>query len=468
MRLLPRSLFGRLVLTFVSGVILTMLVTMTVQWPEREAFAFRGSAVRAAQRMADLVRLMEQLPPDGRGQVIDIVAREGVTVQVPVAQPVPAAVEADGNPGAFRDLLNETLGRPHEMMVKVARSQAPPLPGETEPREAFAFDVAVRLDSGEWARFELREPRRIPRWPMRVLTNMAVLMVAMIVLSFIAVRWVTRPLKTLAEAADRLGADINHAPLEESGPQEVRRAAHAFNSMQERLSRFVRTRTAILAAMSHDLKTPITRLRLRAEMLEQADLREKFVRDLAEMDRMVGTTLDYMRGLDDPESLRAIDIGSLLAALQADAEELGHRVKLDGAAKAPFTGKPEGLRRLLQNLLDNALRYASDVEVRIDDGPETLTFHVCDRGPGIPDADLERVFEPFFRLEGSRNPGTGGTGLGLSIARNIAQSMGGDISLRNREGGGLEAAVGLPRKRPALASGLVRECPPPSSQSRAT
>ena len=468
MRLLPRSLFGRLVLTFVSGVILTMLVTMTVQWPEREAFAFRVSAVRAAQRMADLVRLMERLPPDARGQVIGVVAQEGVTVQVPVAQAAPGAAEADANPGVFRDLLNETLGRPREMAVKVARAQAPPPPGETEPREAFAFDVSVRLDTGEWARFELREPRRIPRWPMRVLTNMAVLMVAMIVLSFIAVRWVTRPLKTLAEAADRLGADINHAPLQESGPQEVRRAAHAFNAMQERLSRFVRTRTAILAAMSHDLKTPITRLRLRAEMLEQADLREKFVRDLSEMDRMVGTALDYMRGLDDPESLRAIDVASLVAALQADAEELGHSVKLQGAAKAPFTGKPEGLRRLLQNLLDNALRYARDVEVRIDDGPEALTFRVCDRGPGIPAADLERVFEPFFRLEGSRNQGTGGTGLGLSIARNIAQSMGGDITLRNREGGGLEATVVLPRKRPALTSDPAGERPAPSLQSRAT
>jgi signal transduction histidine kinase len=281
------------------------------------------------------------------------------------------------------------------------------------------------------------------------------------------VRWVTRPLNTLALAADRLGTDINHPPLPESGPAEVQRAARAFNSMQERLSRYVRTRTAILAAMSHDLKTPITRLRLRAELLEQADLREKFVRDLGEMDRMVGTTLDYMRGLDDREPLRAIDVASLAAALQADAEELGHAVRIEGTPRGPFLGKPEGLKRLLQNLLDNALRYGRDVSLEIADAAEALTFRVRDHGPGIPQADLERVFEPFFRLEGSRNPGTGGTGLGLSIARNIAQSMGGEVTLRNREGGGLEATVVLPRRRPgAVDTGA--ESPAAAAPPRAT
>jgi signal transduction histidine kinase len=329
--------------------------------------------------------------------------------------------------------------------VQVVSAQLPPNPGESDPRDAFAFDVSVKLAGGEWARIQVTEARRIPRWPIRLITSMIAFMAAMILLSFIAVRWVTRPLNALADAADRLGADINHPPLDEDGPAEVRRAAHAFNSMQERLSRFVRTRTAILAAMSHDLKTPITRLRLRAEMLDESDLRDKFVRDLSELDRMVGTTLDYMRGLDDRERLRPVDIASLTAALQADAEELGQAVRVEGKAQGPFLGKPDGLKRLLQNLLDNGLRYGRDVSLEIRDTPSTLSFFVRDRGPGIPDADLERVFEPFFRLEGSRNRGTGGTGLGLSIARNIAQSMGGDVALRNREGGGLEAMVTLPR-----------------------
>jgi signal transduction histidine kinase len=453
MRLLPRSLFGRLVLTFVSGLIITMLVTMLVQWPERESFAFRVSAVRAVQRLADLVTLLEQLPPDGRKQVNAIVARQGVVVELPAPAAHDHVLEPGSNAAVFRDMLAEALGGPRPMAIRVDRAQLPPAPQDDEPREAFGFDVSVALASGEYARFEFREARRIPRWPKRLLTGVAALMAAMIALSFIAVRWVTRPLNTLALAADRLGTDINHPPLPESGPAEVQRAARAFNSMQERLSRYVRTRTAILAAMSHDLKTPITRLRLRAELLEQADLREKFVRDLGEMDRMVGTTLDYMRGLDDREPLRAIDVASLAAALQADAEELGHAVRIEGTPRGPFLGKPEGLKRLLQNLLDNALRYGRDVSLEIADAAEALTFRVRDHGPGIPQADLERVFEPFFRLEGSRNPGTGGTGLGLSIARNIAQSMGGEVTLRNREGGGLEAKATLPRRRLVTAGG---------------
>jgi signal transduction histidine kinase len=159
-----------------------------------------------------------------------------------------------------------------------------------------------------------------------------------------------------------------------------------------------------------------------------------------------------MRGLDDRETLRAIDVPSLVSALQADAEELGHTVQVYGECAAPFCGKPDGLKRCLQNLLDNALRYGHDVSLEIADSAPALTFYVRDRGPGIPEADLERVFEPFFRLEGSRNQGTGGTGLGLSIARNIAQSMGGEVHLRNREGGGLEACVRLPRLKPPAPS----------------
>ena len=221
--------------------------------------------------------------------------------------------------------------------------------------------------------------------------------------------------------------------------------------MQERLSRYVRTRTAILTAMSHDLKTPITRLRLRAELLDQPEVREKFIRDLSEMEGMVSTTLGYMRGLDDREAVRPVDVASLLAALQADAEELGHKVLVRGEAHSPFPGKPEGLKRCLQNLLDNALRYAQDAELAVEDNAKALTLYVRDRGPGIPADQLDQVFEPFFRLESSRNRGTGGTGLGLSIARNIAQSMGGEISLRNREDGGLEATLTLPRAQENLS-----------------
>ncbi|MEO8040282.1 MAG: HAMP domain-containing sensor histidine kinase [Betaproteobacteria bacterium] len=448
-RLVPDSLFGRIMLTFIGGLVLTMAVSLLVQYSDREAFVFRASAGPGARRVADLVKLLDRLPVEQQPALLAIAQAQGVNVELRPAgaAALPAPVPGDADAQAMEALLVERLPAGRHVAVAVTRRRldATPPGAVGEWSERFAFDVDAELANGTVARFSLEEPRRFPRWPTRTLKNLAVMLVMAVILSFVVVRWVTRPLKGLADAADQLGRDIHRAPVPETGPQEVRRAAHAFNTMQERLARYVHTRTAILAAMSHDLKTPITRLRLRTEMLDEPALRDKFLRDLDAMQRMVGTTLDYMRGLDDHEPLCAIDVDAMLEALRADAEELGHRVALTGIATAPFEGKPQGLRRIVQNLLDNALHYASEVEIAVDDRPEALVVAVRDRGPGIPDAMLEKVFEPFHRLEASRNPGTGGTGLGLSIARNLAQAMGGDVTVANRGGGGLEACVALPR-----------------------
>jgi signal transduction histidine kinase len=447
MRLRLDSLFARLVLTFVLGMALTMLVTLWVQLPEREAFVFRISALRASYRLADMLKLMDKLPGSGREELAAIATARGVETQLEVPPP-----RAESEPGAsavvFRDLLREDLGRDWTVAVEVSPAQLPVEPGSTRPVDGFQFKGQARLSDGSWVGFRLQEPRRLPVWPRRLITNMLIIVGVLALLSFIAVRWVTRPLHRLTQAAEALGRDINRPPLMENGPQEVRRAARAFNAMQERLSRYIRTRTAILTAMSHDLKTPITRLRLRAELLEQPEAHDKFVRDLSEMESLVNATLGYMRGLDDREPLRATDIRALVGALAADTEELGRPVRVYGAPVGPFYGKPEGLKRCLQNLLDNAVRYGRDVELEIVDRPEVLTLCVRDRGPGIPELEIERVFEPFYRVEQSRNASTGGSGLGLSIARNLAQSMGGDVTLHNREGGGLEAKLLLPRARP--------------------
>ena len=445
MRLRPDSVFARLMLTFVLGMALTMLVTLWVQFPEREAFVFRVSASRAAYRLADMLKLMDQLPSGSREKLAAIAAARRVGTTLGVSPPAAAPLEPGSSAAAFRDVLVDDLGRDWPIVVEVSPAQVPPETGNAPATDGFEFKGKAQLSDGTWVGFQLQEPRRLPKWPRRLITNMLIIVGVLALLSLVAVRWVTRPLHRLAQAAEALGRDINHSPLAETGPAEVRRAARAFNSMQERLARYIRTRTGILAAMSHDLKTPITRLRLRAELLEQPELHDKFVRDLREMEDMVNATLGYMKGLDDREPLRPIDIRALVGALAADSEELHHPVRVRGEPVGSFLGKPEGLKRCLQNLLDNATRYGRDVELQIEDSPDTLTLYVRDSGPGIPEQEIERVFEPFYRVEASRNPSTGGSGLGLSIARNLAQSMGGDVTLRNREGGGLEAKVMLPR-----------------------
>ncbi|HTS52997.1 MAG TPA: ATP-binding protein [Burkholderiales bacterium] len=450
------SLFARLVLTFVLGMTLTMCVTLLIQFPEREANVFRISALRAAYRVADVLKLMDQLPGAGREQLAAIAAGRGVHTTLGVPPGDAGATEAGSSAAVFHDFLLEDLGRDWKIaLVEVSPVQLSPDAANAQPVDAFEFKGEARLSDGSWVAFTLQEPRRLPLWPRRLVTNMFIIVGVLALLSLVAVRWVTRPLHRLAQAAEALGRDIDRPPLAESGPQEVRRAARAFNAMQERLARYIRTRTGILAAMSHDLKTPITRLRLRAELLEQPEMHDKFVRDLSDMENMVNATLGYMKGLDDREALRPVDIRALLDALAADAEELGQPVRVQGEPVGSFLGKPEGLKRCLQNLLDNALRYGRDVELRIEDSSDALTLYVRDRGPGIPEQELERVFEPFYRVEASRNPSTGGSGLGLSIARNLAQSMGGDVTLRNRPGGGLEAKVVLPRAGTSLSAAPV-------------
>jgi signal transduction histidine kinase len=272
-----------------------------------------------------------------------------------------------------------------------------------------------------------------------------VLLAAVVAVSLIAVRWTTRPLKSLADAADELGRNIDRAPMREQGPLEVARAARAFNRMQERLAGHVRERTATLAAMSHDLKTPVNRLRLRAELLEDSEVKKKMTQDLDEMQSMILGTLEFMRGEDTAEKPRPVDVNALLESLRADAQDSGAQVTIEGAASVPYVGRPQALKRCLGNLLDNALKYGNSAVMLVDDGPERLVMRIRDHGPGIPEAELERVFEPFYRLEGSRSRDTGGTGLGLSIARKIAQAHGGTLRLRNVKDGGLEAALALPR-----------------------
>jgi signal transduction histidine kinase len=444
--LLPNSLLGRLVLIFVAGLCVTVGLMLIAQTPERELANFRICAGRAAHRLADFLKLSDQLPVASRDTLMQVAQERGVRMSIAAPAPAPSSTEPGSYPALFRDVMLDDLRRDRPLSVSVQPlDYVAAEPGRTEHTDGFDFRVEAPLADGTWVALEVQEPRRISRWPTRMLTNLLTMIAVMSLLSFIAVRWLTRPLQRLAEAAEALGRDINRPPLLETGPLEVRRAAKAFNAMQERLARYIRNRTGILTAMSHDLKTPITRLRLRAELLDQPELREKFVRDLSEMERMVNATLGFMRGLDDREPLRAIDVRALAEALQADAEELGTCVRVLGEPLAPFYGKSEGLKRAVQNLLDNAVRYGKDPKIVIEDQPAILSIVVIDHGPGIPESELERVFEPFYRLEGSRNPGTGGTGLGLSIARNIAQSMGGELTLRNVPTGGLEARLSLPR-----------------------
>lgn len=281
--------------------------------------------------------------------------------------------------------------------------------------------------------------------PSRFWLHLALTLAAVIAVAIIAVRLVTRPFQRLAEAAEAFGRDLDSPPLEETGPDETRQAAEAFNRMQDRLRRLIAERSRALAAVSHDLRTPLTRLRLRAELVSDEDLRHQINADIDDMQAMVESTLDYLRGLSENEPLQDIDIEALLQSLVADEQVMQRPVTLCAARIAPYRGRLTALKRAVSNLIDNAVKYGHQAQVSAKDDTGQLTIIVEDRGPGIPDADLQRVMQPYERLETSRRRETGGVGLGLAIARDAARMHNGYLVLENRSQGGLRASLNLPR-----------------------
>jgi signal transduction histidine kinase len=215
--------------------------------------------------------------------------------------------------------------------------------------------------------------------------------------------------------------------------------------MQDRLSRYLKSRVTALTAISHDLKTPITRMRLRAELIEDPPLRESLLRDMSELEKMVRAALEFIRGLDSTEPPQPTDINALIASVCDDYREAGHEVVTKGAVRAPFPAQTQALKHCLANIIDNACKYGGKAQVVVQDGEQEVVIKVRDFGQGVPESELEKVFEPFYRLESSRSRDTGGTGLGLAIARNVAQLHRGQVSIRNHPEGGLEAILALPR-----------------------
>ena len=470
MRLAPRSLFSRLVLVQLSVLIVALLLSFVIQMHERGEALAQVSGMQAAQRIADIVKLLETLAPAERRRTVQAFSAPPLTISLDQARfNENENTEGSARAALFGAMLRRFLGegRPAAVALREEQDALPPMPrmgpgfmgpGAHAPwmapgaamhfgsQPGFSFVAQVRLNDGALVTFDSRQPVQTAGWPYRLLLSLAVLLAAVIAVSLVAVRWATRPLNALADAADELGRNIDRAPMPEKGPLEVTRAARAFNTMQERLVRYLRERTATLAAMSHDLKTPVNRLRLRAELLDDTELKKKISQDLEEMETMVHATLEFMRGGESAEKAQPVDVTALLGSLQADAEELGGQVEVRGGTANPYVGRPQALKRCLGNRIDNALKYGRRATILVEDDKERLVIRVQDQGPGIPEAEIEHVFEPFYRIENSRSRDTGGTGLGLSIARNIAQLHGGVLTLRNMKQGGLEAALALPRQ----------------------
>jgi len=310
--------------------------------------------------------------------------------------------------------------------------------------------VSIRLDDGSWVNFSSSTLGAAQHLDWNLTAIMICFAVGIVVVALLLLRWATRPLRDLALAAERFSLDQVPQPLPEDGPAEVRRAARAFNTMRERIQRLVTERMQAMAAVSHDLRTPITRLRLRSELLDDDATRRLIDADLGEMEEMIDSTLEYLRGGVSSEAVRPIDLASVVETIVDEHLDQGHQVSLSGLNSAPILGRVLPLKRAFSNVIGNAVKYGGAAAVSIAETGGQVVVTIEDEGPGIPLADMERAFLPFVRLEESRGRETGGSGLGLTIAQAVVRSHEGSVALENRVEGGLRVTISLPRlDRPA-------------------
>ncbi|WP_029010702.1 ATP-binding protein [Azospirillum halopraeferens] len=448
-RLLPDSIAARTALTVVVALLLTQVISALVYLADRREGPPAHNPRVLVQRIAAIVQLVEGTPADERPRLVRALDDPILGVEWSRDRPR-AGNQADGFPfEVLRRRIRQSLGDPgREVLVALPpRPPSPigaPLPRREDPHWYGNARLSVRLGDGSWLTFVSGDPSEATFRLLRFGLWMTGIVAMIVALSLFAARRLTAPLARFADAAERLGVDPEAPPLREAGPRELRAATRAFNRMQERLRRFVDDRTQMLAAISHDLRTPLTRLRLRAEMVEDPETQRRMLADLDEMQAMITATLAFARDDARREPRGPLDLADLLQSLVEDRTDAGHAAAYEGPHHATARGRPVALRRALANLMDNAIAYGGGVRVRLlpEDGQARVILD--DDGPGIPEAEFEKVFAPFYRLERSRSRDTGGVGLGLSTARTIVRGHGGDITLANRPEGGLRVTVVLP------------------------
>ncbi|UCA11838.1 HAMP domain-containing protein [Aeromonas enteropelogenes] len=449
----PKGLTGQIILVALAGLILIQLLSIQIYRTDREeALGFVNSR-NAMQRIISVVRLLSLSPPSLYDEILKASRSETLLLRLS-NEPL----RPDNRSPRFEQLVRSRLSYPAGLDVEISaelkqdfqRSKAwehharmmrdrkgPP------PRDMRLYG-SIELPQGGWLQFSSLVDKEAGSWSWQTTLNLMLVASLVIGLMVLLFRRATRPLKQLAANADRLGRGEDIDPLKEEGPIEVRESIQAFNRMHTRLARFVQDRTRMLAAISHDLRTPITSLRLRTEFLADGEDKERIQQTLQQMEQMLAATLSFAREEGQQEATRELDLVSLLESLCDDYADTGQPVTCLAEGKQVYACRANTLRRVLQNLIGNAIKYAGSAEVSLERTRDELLIRVCDNGPGINEEHLEDVFKPFVRLDEARNTESGSVGLGLSIARTLVHQHGGELTLRNRSQGGLEARISLP------------------------
>ncbi|WP_395020876.1 ATP-binding protein [Dongia sp.] len=439
-RFAPDSILGWLALILIAGLAASQALTALAHNMDRNEAIVEIEDLRAAERVATFATFLQHTAPVLRASVAQSFSGPSMTVEVTNRANVPEDEESNRRLGHLAKAVSERLRGTGWQEIRVA--EAAPT-DEQKAKGLMPIRTSIALRDGAWINFEFAAIESLPLATIRVIAWTAFSVLLVLGLSYYAFRRVTHPLEQLTRAAESLGRSGRTEALQETGASEVRRAARAFNEMQGRIRRLLEDRMQMVAAISHDLRTPITRLKLRAEFVEDPEQREKMLRDLDEMETMIKETLALAREDANPERRAKLDLGQLLIDSVEGMEHV--TLEIDPALQgASIEAQPIALKRAIVNLVENAVVYGKSARIRLT-AAEDFEIGIMDQGPGIPEAELDRVFRPFYRLEASRNRESGGAGLGLAIARSVVRAHGGDIVLKNGPEGGLQATVTLPK-----------------------
>ncbi|MFV2091703.1 MAG: ATP-binding protein [Hyphomicrobiales bacterium] len=452
-RLIPDTLAARTLLVLVLGLALSHSISVALYFTDRTNAEMLDGGEHISERIATIDRLIRNSPQAERQRLIELANDARLHVTRTPQSAIPDQPQNDWYSGPLRDALidhlspdgKQTVRLQHMGMTATQLLHARAAPKTAGQDTVDTMMVSLPLPDQSWLNFAVPVMPPKPFWTLRFGLSLAVMLLAVAILSALVVHNLTKPLAVFAAAAQRLGVDVNAPPLPEGGPSEVRQATRAFNEMQDRIRRFVEDRTQMIAAISHDLGTPITRMRLRAEFVDDQEQQNKMLADLDDMEKMVFSALAFARDEAAHEPGAAVDLATLLQRVCDNARDTGMAVDLNiGEATVPFHCRPVALRRAIGNLVDNAVKYGGRARVSLANEANAIVVIIDDDGPGIAVARREDVFKPFHRLEASRSRETGGTGLGLTVARTIIRAHGGDIALSNRAEGGLRVEIKLP------------------------
>lgn len=449
------SLSGQVIMVALLILVIIQLVGIQIYHMEREETLGLVNSRFALQRVISATRLLNESPASLHDEILRASRSETLRLRVRVQGTTPE----QRNP-QFERIVRSKLEYPKQLAIQISAERKPvnnqsmtqQPRGQTRPtrhhpdmRPDVRLQGSIQLVDGRWLDFTSLRDSDMPGWSAKAILSFLLLAGLLAALMIWLLQRTTQPLKQLALQAERLGRGDKAEPIAESGPREIRDTLTAFNRMQDRLDRFVSDRTRMLAAISHDLRTPLTTLKLRCEFLPDGEDKQKIQQSLIIMEQMLKATLQFAQEDGLAEPIRNLDLPSLLESLCDDLQDNGHDVNLVSQSAVIYRGSPSALRRALQNLLDNGVKYGGKVEAELEVTPTQVQIRIRDFGPGIPKELLEEVFKPFTRLDSARNIEDGSIGLGLAIARTLIHQHGGQLLLSNHPQGGLLAEIFLPR-----------------------